>query len=83
MLNGLFFICGIINPFFEHARFNEFDKNANSFYASMFNSLCIELVWRLSEFAFFMRLLLLNEYKEVLRNGDTMGFCSLYRLIVY
>ncbi len=26
---------------------------------------------------------LLNEYKEDLRNGDTMGFCSLYRLIVY
>ena len=32
-----------------------------------------KLVWRLPEFAFFMRLLLLNEYKEVLRNGDTMG----------
>lgn len=33
--------------------------------------------------AFFSAWLLLNDYKEVIRNGDTMAFCSLYRLIVY
>ena len=34
---------------------SEFDKNANSIYHGMFISCCINLVWRLLEFAFFMR----------------------------
>ena len=36
-----------------------------------------------SEAAFLSMSLLLNEHKEDIKNGDTMGFCSLYRLIVY
>ena len=37
--------------------FCEFDKNANSINVSVLIALYIELVWRLSEFAFFVRLL--------------------------
>ena len=37
--------------------FCEFDKNANSINLSVLIALYIELVWRLSEFAFFVRLL--------------------------
>ena len=40
---------------FSHA--SEFDKNANSLGVSVHTCSYIELVWRLSEFAFFVRLL--------------------------
>ena len=42
--------------FFSQQQF-EFDKNANSINVSMQVCPYVELVWRLSEFAFFVRLL--------------------------
>ena len=65
---------GYFCTFFCHTIFKDLAKNANSNRWYGFGSVLFKFVWRQSEFAFFMRQLLLNEYKEDLRNGDTMGF---------
>jgi len=57
MYKGQFFLfVGITIPCLAYL-YLEFDKNANSDDIGVLIALYIELVWRLSEFAFFVRLL--------------------------
>ncbi len=66
------FFTGVLSTIFEHNCISEFDKNANSINTIVLIALYIELVWRLSEFVFFVRLLrwshflfLLGEFRVV------------------
>ena len=54
---GVFSVYGIIMPVFRHNYITEFDKKANSVYIIVVTPISYKLVWRLSEFAFFVRLL--------------------------
>jgi len=56
-IRGNFIFLRITAPFLRMLSLCEFDKNANSVNESVLIALYIELVWRLSEFAFFVRLL--------------------------
>ena len=55
-IRGNFFFIGIV-IFSYTCPYTEFDKNASSDNMDVLIALYIELVWRLSEFAFFVRLL--------------------------